>query len=111
VSTTEIGRAAEARVADFLLAQGYTIFARNWRTRYCEIDIVAGRERVIYFIEVKSRKSDKFGGGMDYITFKKLKQMAFAARIFVSCHNWSGPYRLAAAGVTAGKIVFIDNIS
>lgn len=69
------GQRAEEVAADYLAAQGYEIIERNWRTRVCEIDIIASKDRVMYFIEVKYRKSNSQGSGLDYITPKKLKQM------------------------------------
>lgn len=94
------GRQAEQAAADYLINSGYTIFDKNWRTRYCEIDIIAQKDQVIYFVEVKYRKSSEWGGGLDYITAKKLNQMSFAADMWVSLHNFSGDFQLAAIEVS-----------
>ena len=48
---------AEARAAAFLMAKGYRILARRFRTPYGEIDIVARRRSLVAFIEVKARAS------------------------------------------------------
>ena len=64
------------------MIQGYEIIERNWRTRYCEIDIIARRDHVYYFVEVKYRSSAKQGGGLAAITAKKLRQMSFAAQLY-----------------------------
>jgi uncharacterized protein (TIGR00252 family) len=100
VSTTEIGRAAETVAAEFLTAKGCAVLMQNWRTRWCEIDIVAERSGTLYFVEVKYRKSDAWGAGLDYITAKKLRQMHFAAEFWVAKHTFSGDYRLAAIELT-----------
>lgn len=99
MSTTEIGRRAENIVAKTLKKQGYTVAAQNWRTRWCEIDIVATKKDIAYFVEVKYRKSDIWGDGIDAITDKKLQQMTFAAEIWVQANNWSGDYYLIVANV------------
>jgi len=70
--------------ADWLAADGHEIIARNWRTRYCEIDIVSVKDDVLYFTEVKYRKNDDFGGGLAAITAKKQRQMRFAAELFIA---------------------------
>ncbi len=75
---------------------GYKILEINWRTKYCEIDIVAEKNKRVYFVEVKSRSSTRFGTGFEYITKKKLNQMKFAAEMWVSHHNWKNDYQLAA---------------
>jgi uncharacterized protein (TIGR00252 family) len=77
MKTTFIGQSAEERVAKLLEKAGFKILARNWRTRICEIDIVANKNKIIYFVEVKFRSSEKQGSGLEYITPKKLKQSCF----------------------------------
>ena len=83
-TTRAIGDAGEQTAADWLAVDGHEIIARNWRTRYCEIDIVSRKDDVLYFTEVKYRKNDDFGGGLAAITAKKQRQMRFAAELFVA---------------------------
>ena len=85
-TTRDIGNAGEQAVADQLVADGHEIIVRNWRTRYCEIDIVSIKDGVLYFTEVKYRKNDDFGGGLAAITAKKQRQMRFAAELFIAKH-------------------------
>ena len=54
------GAWGEAAAAAFLQAQGYTILARNFRTRWGEIDLVASDAKYLVFVEVKTRRSDHF---------------------------------------------------
>ena len=100
MSSTSTGRAAEDAAAKFLKNKGYKIREQNWRTRWCEIDIVAEKDNCIYFVEVKYRQSDEWGGGLDYITPKKLNHMRFAAEFWVSSSRWQGDYFLSAVEVT-----------
>lgn len=99
--STEIGRRAEQVAAKHLESQGYRIHSLNWRTRWCEIDIVASKGGVVYFVEVKYRRTDAFGGGLDYITQRKLAQMHFAAEFWMARHGHvARDYRLAAVEAT-----------
>lgn len=100
MTTTETGRRAEAVAADFLRHKGCTIATQNWRTRWCEIDVVAVRAGVVYFCEVKYRRSARQGSGLDYITPKKLQQMRFAAEFWVAKHRWNGECQLCAVEVS-----------
>lgn len=77
------GNQAESVTADWLQAQGYEVLDRNWKTKFCEIDIVAEKAGTLYFIEVKHRKSAAQGGGMAAITSRKLRQMRFAATLYL----------------------------
>lgn len=100
MSTTTIGQSAEAGVAEHLIQNGYKILDRNWKTKVCEIDIVASKDRIIYFVEVKYRAGGEQGGGFEYIIPKKIHQMQFAARIWNQSNDWSGDWRLMAAEVS-----------
>src|SRR5882724_205581 len=51
----QTGISAESRASVYLLAKGYRILARRFRTRYGEIDIVARRRNLLAFVEVKAR--------------------------------------------------------
>lgn len=108
------GRAAEEAAANYLLGRGYEIIDQNWRRRSCEIDIVARKNGVVYFVEVKYRINDKQGSGLEYITPAKLKQMTFAANMWVAENNWNGDYQLAAIEVSGSDYAisdFIDSLS
>ena len=104
----QTGHDAEKAAAEYLKAQGYKIIELNWKTKYCEIDIVAQKDNRVYLVEVKSRKTLFQGTGMEYITRKKLNQMKFAAEMWVSHHNWSGDYQLAAVSITNGQIEYVE---
>ena len=84
MTTRQIGDKGEQAAADWLAAGGHEIIARNWRTRYCEIDIVSVKGEALYFTEVKYRKNDDFGDGLAAITAKKQRQMRFAAELFLA---------------------------
>ena len=53
------GRMAEVVAVAHLVAKGYRIAARNWRTPSGEVDIVARRGDVVVFVEVKARESEE----------------------------------------------------
>ena len=93
------GHAAEKRAAEHLQSLGYKIREINWKTKWCEIDIVAEKDGAVYFVEVKYRRNTNQGHGLDYITPKKLRQMAFAAESWVHMNKWGGDYQLAALGI------------
>ncbi|MGA9340640.1 MAG: YraN family protein, partial [Pseudolabrys sp.] len=52
-----VGISAESRAAAFLIAKGFRILARRWRSPVGEIDIVARRRQLLVFVEVKARAS------------------------------------------------------
>ena len=99
MSTTDEGRNAEKYVSEYLTTLKHKIVSLNWRTRWCEIDIVSTKKNCVYFTEVKYRSNDSWGGGLEYITHKKLKQMKFAAEFWLHENKWNGQVSLQAAEV------------
>lgn len=81
-TTRSIGDASENIAAEELVRRGHEISARNWKTKYCEIDIVSKKGETLYFTEVKHRKNARSGDGLAAITPKKLNQMKFAAKFY-----------------------------
>ena len=99
MSTTSDGRTAEQCVARELERLGHTVVTMNWRTRWCEIDIVSTHKKVVYFTEVKFRSSTDWGGGLEYVLSKKLRQMQFAAELWLHQSAWKGEAQLQVAAV------------
>lgn len=87
VTSRAVGDASETCAAEYLHGDGFRIVARNWRTRLCEIDIVAYRNGVYYFVEVKHRTTATHGDGIAAITPQKLKQMKKAAELYALKHK------------------------
>ena len=87
ITTVLTGRKAEALAANWLKDQGFEILIRNWRTRFCEIDIIASHNRRIHFIEVKYRRRLDFGSGFEYVTPDKQRRMRKAAQIWIYEHG------------------------
>lgn len=120
MSNYTAGHNAEKQAAEYLSSQGFQIKELNWKTRYCEIDIIAEKkiptrflrrsEKVIYFVETKYRRTDAQGYGVDYVTPRKLEQMRFAAEMWVQQHGWEGDYQLGVVSIDGEQITFIDEV-
>lgn len=102
-TTKQIGDFAEDKVAAFLTKNGHEIISRNWRTRWCEIDIISNKDNVLYFTEVKYRKNTNFGGGVAALSKNKIKQMRFAADFFVYKNNIVDPEMRLLGVVVEGE--------
>jgi putative endonuclease len=81
-----IGKWGENAAVDFLTARGYSIEARNVRTPYGEIDIVAKQNDLTIFVEVKARTSTKMGLPEEAITPRKLEHMLNSAQHYAAEH-------------------------
>lgn len=90
------GMSGENRAAALLVDLGYKIVARNFQTKYGEVDIIAHSAQGLLIVEVKERRTARFGSAREAITQTKLHKMELAARQFVAESGWVGPVGLAA---------------
>jgi putative endonuclease len=77
------GKISEVKASSFLEAQGYRILFRNYKAQGSEIDIIAREKDTICFVEVKSRRSERFGSPQEAVTLAKQQKIARAASIFL----------------------------
>ena len=104
ITSKQIGDSAEEAAAKYLSVHGHTILERNWKTKFCEIDIISSKDGILYFTEVKYRKTKIQGGGIAAITQKKQQQMKFAAEFYsVSKRIKEGDFRLSVITLTGTK--------
>jgi len=78
-----LGKCGEEIAVDFLKEQGYKIIARNYKSRFGEIDIIARDKDTLCFVEVKTRHSDKYGLPEEAVTRLKQRQIAKSALSFL----------------------------
>lgn len=78
------GALAEEQAARFLERQGLDIVARNYRTRFGEIDLIAREGATLVFVEVRMRSSDGYGGAAGSIGARKQARIVAAARQFLA---------------------------
>jgi putative endonuclease len=77
-----LGISAESRAAAFLIAKGYRILARRWRSPVGEIDIIACRRRLLIFVEVKAR--DTLEDAAWSVTDRQRARIAAAAEAWLA---------------------------
>ena len=106
-TTRQIGDSSETVAANYLTRHGHAIRERNWRTKWCEVDIISEKAGTLYFTEVKHRKNDNAGDGFAAITPKKLQQMKFAAELY-AVKNPGYDLRLSVAKTTGEPPIVLD---
>lgn len=89
MKTDELGRFGEETAAHFLKEQGYRIIQRNFRCRLGEVDLIACNRDYIVFVEVKLRKSNRFGYAMEYVTAAKQRRIIKAASCWLVSNRTS----------------------
>ena len=86
-----VGDIGENFAADLLTNSGYQIIERNYRTKAGEIDIIATKNGVLHFIEVKTRNGDQYGYPSESVTATKQLRIKRAAEQYLQGRrlNWN----------------------
>ena len=79
-----LGLSAESRAAAFLVAKGYRIVARRWRSPVGEIDIVARRRKTLVFVEVKAR--ERIDDAAEAVIGRQQRRIIAAAEAWLATH-------------------------
>lgn len=103
LAALRLGLSAESKAALLLVAKGYRILARRYRTPVGEIDIVARRRGAVVFVEVKARES--FDAAAEAVTARQQGRIVDAAQYWLAAHPEAGecPLRFDAVLVAPGK--------
>ncbi|TAL33948.1 MAG: YraN family protein [Spirochaetes bacterium] len=83
----EVGNAGEDAAFELIQSRGFTTLERNYRSgRLGEIDIIATRDNLLVFFEVKSRNSTQFGGPLYSISRRKKNTLKLIANQYLCSH-------------------------
>lgn len=82
-----LGKKGEEAAVDLLKEQGYKIITKNYKTKLGEIDIVAYDRDTVCFVEVKTRRCDRFGFPQEAVSTSKQRQIAKCALMFLKEKN------------------------
>lgn len=112
-STTETGRLAETATTRLLERAGHTILDRNWRNRWCELDLVTQRKGIVHIVEVRYRARPFWGTGLESITADKAARLQRATLAWSQAHSYAGPRQIDVASVsgdlTSPHIEIVEN--
>jgi putative endonuclease len=84
-AAVRLGPWGEQLAVEELERRGYRIVATNYRTRRGEIDIVAWHGRTLVFVEVKTRRSVRFGSPASAVTWQKQRRLRQLASMWLAC--------------------------
>jgi len=93
------GDHGERLAGKYLKRKGYKIVAKNYRTPFGEIDIVARDDASLVFVEVKTRSNTRHGYPEMNVHPAKLRHFVSAAQNFISEKGFECPYRLDVVSI------------
>jgi len=107
MNTRKIGNLAEEKACEYLKDKGYEIVERNFYSKFGEIDIIAYKDNVFHFIEVKSGTTFE---PIYNITPSKLKKIIKTAQLYIKSKRIDSAFCIDAVIVKDG-IEHLENIS
>jgi len=103
------GNIAEDKAVLFLEERGYFIAERNFYSRFGEIDIIATKDDVLHFVEVKS--GEDYELAIQNITPSKISKLVKTAHVYMKKNSLDCDFTLDAIIVTPQDIELLDNIT
>ena len=106
------GTWGEVEVANYLRRRGYTLLAHGFHCRFGEIDLIARKDGVLCFVEVKTRRSGSLTPPEAAATQRKFRALSRAAACYLRTVGWEGEvqFDLAAAEAAADGSVRVELI-
>ncbi len=77
------GRKGESIAQKYLEENGFCVIDKNWRTRFGELDLIATKDNVLHFVEVKLKVGDYFGTPEEMIDKRKIWQVQKTAEAYL----------------------------
>jgi len=96
----EVGQQGETLAVEYLLERGYQIVTRNWRCAAGELDIVAERANRLIFVEVRTRRGERFGTAAESITATKRARLVALAESYLQAHAIEQAWQIDVITVT-----------
>jgi putative endonuclease len=95
----DTGKLGEDKAAAFLEDKGFEILARNFRFRHSEIDIISKKNKILTFVEVKTRTNVSFGMPEEFVDATKRRLIMKAAEQYIFDTDWHGDIRFDVISV------------
>jgi len=101
----KLGAQYESAAADYLISQGYTILDRNWQAGHKEIDLIARKDNLVVFVEVKASRTGSFGHPIERVDRTKQQNLLAAAQQYIQDPKLAGcDFRLDVITFFEGKL-------
>ena len=105
-----LGKKGEETACQWLIEKKFLIIHRNWRYSHLEVDIIASRQNILHFIEVKTRANKKFGEPEEGISKRKIKNLMLAAEAYQSEFPGYKRIQIDSLSIRSDTCFFIEDI-
>ncbi len=96
----DTGKAGETHAMKYLQAKGFQILETNYRAKHAEIDLIAQGNKLLIFVEVKTRTNVRYGNPETFVNYTKAKLVMKAAEHYIFATDWQFDVRFDIVAVT-----------
>ena len=106
----ELGIEGEQLAKDYLKKSGWLILEMNYRYRRSEIDLIASKNDLLIFVEVKARSTTAFGLPEQFVDDKKAENIMKAADHYILEKDWKGNIRFDIISIIKKESIELEHI-
>ena len=99
----EKGKVGEELAKQYLINHDYKVLQTNWHAGHYEVDIIAQKDNLLVFCEVKYRTSNAFGEPESFVTRRQQQHIIKAAAFYVGKYQWQGESRFDIVSILTKK--------
>lgn len=107
----KIGQIGEQLAKEYLEKENFKILEQNYRTRFAEIDLIAEKNNVLVFVEVRTKVGENFGSPEDTINKNKLRKVLWNAKSYTGLKNWQGAARIDAICIVLNRDMSVSRLT
>ncbi len=105
LSPSQRGEQSEQLACDYLIKQGLQLVKKNYLCQYGELDLIMKDKNALVIIEVRFRKSNKYGSAEESVTPKKQSRIIAATQHYLLHHSYNGDIRFDVIAIRQGNFI------
>ena len=104
-----LGKTGENKAVRYLKGQGYSILERGYKNPFGEVDIIAAKQDIVAFVEVKTRLNENYGAPAEAVDKKRRDKYVQAAKYYFYGKQIDVTVRFDIIEILRGEINHIEN--
>lgn len=105
----KIGRLGEQLALGYLESQGFQLLETNYRYGRGEIDLIVISEKLLVFVEVKTRRDVRYGLPEENMSFRQQQKVMETAEHYLETHVWKAPIRFDIVAIILSSRPQVDH--
>ncbi len=106
-----VWKIGEEAALEYLRNKGYQIIEQNYRTKRSEIDLIVKKDKCLVFVEVRTKKGERFGSPEETIDAWKIRKLYWNAQAYSSAKKYQGASRIDAICIVLNQDNLVSRLN